>query len=41
MLDLNFLIYFVKEIYGIKWEKFINGELQVHYEQNNMFDLPA
>ena len=32
-------ISFGKEIYGIRWGKYINEELHVLYEQNNMFDL--
>jgi hypothetical protein len=32
-------ISFEKEVYGIRWGKYINEELHILYEQNNMFDL--
>ena len=31
---------FGKEIHGIGWGKYINGELNIIYEQGNLFNLP-
>ena len=32
-------ISFGKEVYGVRWGKYINEDLHIFYEQNNMYDL--